>query len=175
MVSFENFTDDARKSMALADQEAKRFNHVYIGTEHILLGIVKEGAHQGALVLQGFKVFLRDVRLQVEKQIKSGVDMVTVGKLPRNQHADLCLEKAVENSNELGHQYVGQEHLLLAIADISDCLAVEILMQLNVQPAVLRAEILRSLGQIDPRPYGAVAHTEPNGVGLDSCTFRNRS
>ena len=79
---FERFTDRARKVMALANQEAQRFNHEYIGTEHILLGLVKEGSGVGANVLKNLDVDLRKVRLEVEKLVKSGPDMVTMGKLP---------------------------------------------------------------------------------------------
>jgi ATP-dependent Clp protease ATP-binding subunit ClpC len=80
---FERFTDRASKVMALANQEAQRFNHEYIGTEHILLGLVKEGSGVGANVLKNLDVDLRKVRLEVEKLVKSGPDMVTMGKLPQ--------------------------------------------------------------------------------------------
>jgi len=80
---FERLTDRARKVMALANQEAQRFNHEYIGTEHILLGLVKEGSGVGANVLKHLEIDLRKVRLEVEKLVKSGPDMVTMGKLPQ--------------------------------------------------------------------------------------------
>ena len=80
---FERFTDRARKVMALANQEAQRFNHEYIGTEHILLGLVKEGSGCRRNVLKNLDVDLRKVRLEVEKLVKSGPDMVTMGKLPQ--------------------------------------------------------------------------------------------
>ena len=80
---FERFTDRARKVMALANQEAQRFNHEYIGTEHILLGLVKEGSGVGANVLKNLDVDLRKVRLEVEKLVKSGPETVTMGKLHR--------------------------------------------------------------------------------------------
>src|SRR5688572_11227841 len=87
MDMFERFTDRARKVMALANQEAQRFNHEYIGTEHILLGLVKEGSGVGANVLKNLDVDLRKVRLEVEKLVKSGPDMVTMGKLPQTPRA----------------------------------------------------------------------------------------
>jgi ATP-dependent Clp protease ATP-binding subunit ClpC len=80
---FERFTDRARKVMALANQEAQRFNHEYIGTEHILLGLIKEGTGVGATVLKKMNVDLRKVRLEVEKMVKSGPEMVPMGKLPQ--------------------------------------------------------------------------------------------
>ncbi len=81
---FERLTDRARKVMALANQEAQRFNHEYIGTEHILLGLVKEGSGVGANVLKNLDIDLRKVRLEVEKLVKSGPEMVTMGKLAAN-------------------------------------------------------------------------------------------
>jgi len=84
---FERFTDRARKVMALANQEAQRFNHEYIGTEHILLGLVKEGSGVGANVLKNLDVDIKKLRLEVEKLVKSGPDMVTMGKLPQTPKA----------------------------------------------------------------------------------------
>ena len=79
---FERFTDRARKVMSLAQQEAQRFNHEYIGTEHVLLGLVKEGSGVGANVLKRLSIDLRKVRIEVEKLVKAGPEMVTLGKLP---------------------------------------------------------------------------------------------
>ena len=78
---YERFTDRARKVMQLANQEAQRFNHEYIGTEHILLGLIKEGSGVAANVLKNLDVDLRKIRLEVEKLVQSGPDMVTMGKL----------------------------------------------------------------------------------------------
>ncbi|MFI4873554.1 MAG: Clp protease N-terminal domain-containing protein, partial [Phycisphaerales bacterium JB061] len=91
---FERFTDRARKVMALANQEAQRFNHEYIGTEHILLGLVKEGSGVGANVLKALSVDLRKVRLEVEKLVKQGPEMVTMGKLPQTPRAKKVIEYA---------------------------------------------------------------------------------
>ncbi len=79
---YERFTDRARKVMQLANQEAQRFNHEYIGTEHILLGLVKEGSGVAANVLKNLDVDLRKIRMEVEKIVQAGPDMVTMGKLP---------------------------------------------------------------------------------------------
>ena len=113
---FERFTDRARKVMALANQEAQRFNHEYIGTEHILLGLVKEGSGVGANVLKNLDVDLQKVRLEVEKLVKSGPDMVTMGKLPQTPRAKKVIEYAIEEARNLNHNYVGTEHLLLGPA-----------------------------------------------------------
>src|SRR5262249_52739625 len=80
---YERFTDRARKVMQLANQEAQRFNHEYIGTEHILLGLVKEGTGVAANVLKNLDIDLRKIRLEVEKIVQAGPDMVTMGKLPQ--------------------------------------------------------------------------------------------
>src|SRR5512139_1439178 len=108
---FERFTDRARKVMALANQEAQRFNHEYIGTEHILLGFVEEGSGVGAAVLKNLNVDLRKVRLEVEKLVKSGSDVVMMGKLPQTPGAKKVIELAFEEARSLGHSYVGTEHL----------------------------------------------------------------
>ncbi|MBC8421627.1 NDP-hexose 4-ketoreductase, partial [bacterium] len=104
---FERLTDRARKVMALANQEAQRFNHEYIGTEHILLGLVKEGSGVGANVLKHLEIDLRKVRLEVEKLVKSGPDMVTMGKLPQTPRAKKVIEYAIEEARSLNHNYVG--------------------------------------------------------------------
>ena len=80
---YERFTDRARKVMQLANQEAQRFNHEYIGTEHVLLGLIKEGSGVAANVLKNLDIDLRKIRLEVEKIVQSGPDMVTMGKLPQ--------------------------------------------------------------------------------------------
>src|SRR4030042_7216391 len=110
---FERFTDRARKVMALANQEAQRFNHEYIGTEHILLGLVKEGSGVGATVLKNLDVDIKKLRLEVEKQVKTGPDMVTMGKLPQTPRAKKVIEYAIEEARSLNHNYVGAENLLL--------------------------------------------------------------
>src|SRR5258705_10607519 len=108
---FERFTDRARKVMALANQEAQRFNHEYIGTEHILLGLVKEGSGVGANVLKNLDVDLRKGRLEVEKLVKSGPDMVTMGKLPQTPLAKKDTENAFAEARTLNHNYAGRRHL----------------------------------------------------------------
>src|SRR5512144_1153353 len=110
MDMFERFTDRARKVMALANQEAQRCNHEFIGTEHILLGIVKEGSGVGATVLKNLGVDLKKLRLEVERLVKSGPDMVTMGKLPQTPRARRVVEYAIEEARAMGHNYVGTEH-----------------------------------------------------------------
>lgn len=148
---FERFTDRARKVMALANQEAQRFNHEYIGTEHILLGLVKEGSGVGANVLKNLDVDLRKVRLEVEKLVKSGPDMVTMGKLPQTPRAKKVIEYAIEEARNLNHNYVGTEHLLLGLLREHEGVAAQVLMNLGLKLDEVREEVLNLLGAgVDP-------------------------
>ncbi len=143
---FERFTDRARKVMALANQEAQRFNHEYIGTEHVLLGLVKEGSGVGANVLKNLDVDLRKVRLEVEKLVKSGPDMVTMGRLPQTPRAKKVIEYAIEEARNLNHNYVGTEHLLLGLLREQDGVAAQVLMNLGLKLDEVREEVLNLLG-----------------------------
>src|SRR5205809_4382862 len=152
---FERFTDLARQVMALTNQEAQRFNHEYIGTEHILLGLVKEGSGVGANVLKNLDVDLRKVRLEVEKLVKSGPDMVTMGKLPQTPRAKKVIEYAIEEARNLNHNYVGTEHLLLGLLREHDGVAAQVLMNLGLKLEEVREEVLNLLG-------AGVENEEPN-------------
>ena len=153
---FERFTDRARKVMALANQEAQRFNHDYIGTEHILLGLVKEGSGVGANVLKNLGVDLRRVRLQVEKLVKSGPEMVTMGKLPQTPRAKRVIEYAIEEARALNHNYVGTEHLLLGLLREQDGVAAQVLTNLGLKLEDVREEVLNLLGAgVEPEESSA--------------------
>ena len=143
---FERFTDRARKVMALANQEAQRFNHEYIGTEHILLGLVKEGSGVGATVLKNLEVDIKKLRLEVEKLVKSGPDMVTMGKLPQTPRAKKVIEYAIEEARSLNHNYVGTEHILLGLLRESEGIAAQVLMNLGLKLEDVRQEVLNLLG-----------------------------
>ena len=143
---FERFTDRARKVMALANQEAQRFNHEYVGTEHVLLGLVKEGQGVAANVLHSLGIDLKKIRLEVEKIVKSGPDMVTMGKLPQTPRAKKVIEFAIEEARSLGHNYVGTEHLLLGLLKEHDGVAAQVLMNLGLKLDDVRSEILNILG-----------------------------
>ncbi|MFG0327173.1 MAG: ATP-dependent Clp protease ATP-binding subunit [Phycisphaerales bacterium JB037] len=157
---FERFTDRARKVMALANQEAQRFNHEYIGTEHILLGLVKEGSGVGANVLKNLDVDLRKVRLEVEKLVKAGPEMVTMGKLPQTPRAKKVIEYAIEEARNLNHNYVGTEHLLLGLLREQDGVAAQVLMNLGLKLEEVREEVLNLLGA------GTEAGEEAGGLGM---------
>jgi ATP-dependent Clp protease ATP-binding subunit ClpC len=132
--------------MALANQEAQRFNHEYIGTEHILLGLVKEGSGVGANVLKNLGVDLHKVRMEVEKLVKAGPDMVTMGKLPQTPRAKKVIEYAIEEARNLNHNYVGTEHLLLGLLREHDGVAAQVLMNLSLKLEDVREEVLQLLG-----------------------------
>ncbi len=143
---FERFTDRARKVMALANQEAQRFNHEYIGTEHILLGLVKEGSGVGANVLKNLDVDIKKLRLEIEKVVKSGPDMVTMGKLPQTPRAKKVIEFAIEEARALNHNYVGTEHILLGLLRETEGIAAQVLMNLGLKLEEVRQEVLNLLG-----------------------------
>src|SRR5271168_3524604 len=147
---YERFTDRARKVMQLANQEAQRFNHEYIGTEHILLGLVKEGSGVAANVLKNLEVDLRKIRLEVEKIVQSGPDMVTMGKLPQTPRAKKVIEYSIEEARNLNHNYVGTEHLLLGLLREQEGVAAQVLMNLGLKLEDVREEVLNLLGHNMP-------------------------
>src|SRR5215211_5072745 len=143
---YERFTDRARKVMQLANQEAQRFNHEYVGTEHVLLGLVKEGSGVAANVLKNLDVDLRKIRVEVEKIVQSGPDMVTMGKLPQTPRAKKVIEYAIEEARNLNHNYVGTEHLLLGLLREQEGVAAQVLMNLGLKLEEVREEVLNLLG-----------------------------
>ena len=148
---FDRFTDRARKVMGLARQEAQRFNHDYIGTEHILLGLVQEGSGVAASVLKNLDIDLKKIRQEVEKLVSTGTTMVTVGQLPFTPRAKKVLELSLEEASNLGHTYIGTEHLLLGLIRESEGIAAQVLRNLKVKVEDVREEVLELLGA-DPVP-----------------------
>jgi ATP-dependent Clp protease ATP-binding subunit ClpC len=157
---YERFTDRARKVMQLANQEAQRFNHEYIGTEHILLGLVKEGSGVAANVLKNLDVDLRKIRLEVEKLVQSGPEMVTIGKLPQTPRAKKVIEYSMEEARNLNHNYVGTEHILLGLLREQEGVAAQVLMNLGMKLEDVREEVLNLLGH---GMEGGEAGTERGG------------
>jgi ATP-dependent Clp protease ATP-binding subunit ClpC len=158
---YERFTDRARKVMQLANQEAQRFNHEYIGTEHILLGLVKEGSGVAANVLKNLEIDLRRVRLEVEKTVQTGqaTEMVTMGKLPQTPRAKKVIEYSIEEARNLNHNYVGTEHLLLGLLREQEGVAAQVLLNLGLKLEDVREEVLNLLGHNMP------SDTESSGGG----------
>src|SRR5262245_56807074 len=143
---YERFTDRARKVMQLANQEAQRLNHEYIGTEHILLGLVKEGSGVAANVLKNLDVDLRKIRLEVEKLVQSSPEVGTPGKLPQTPRAKKVIESSIEEAWNLNHNYVGTEHLLLGLLREQEGVAAQVLMNLGMRLEDVREEVLNLLG-----------------------------
>src|SRR5437870_5921517 len=143
---YERFTDRARKVMQLANQEAQRFNHEYVGTEHVLLGLIKEGSGVAATVLRNMDVDLRKIRNEIEKIVQAGPDMVTMGKLPQTPRAKKVIEYSIEEARNLNHNYVGTEHLLLGLLREQEGVAAQVLMNLGLKLEDVREEVLNLLG-----------------------------
>jgi ATP-dependent Clp protease ATP-binding subunit ClpC len=143
---YERFTDRARKVMRLAQLEAQRFNHEYIGTEHILLGLVKEGSGVAAVVLKDLNIDLRRIRLEVEKTVRSAPDFVPRLPLSQTPHAKRAMEYSLEETRKLRHHYIGTEHLLLGLLREQEGMAVQVLMNLGLKPEDVRQEVLSLWG-----------------------------
>jgi len=143
---YEKFTDSARKVLQLANQEAQRFNHAIVGTEHVLLGLVKEGYGVAATSLRNLSVDPRKIRLEVEKLVVAGPDMVTMGTLPHTESLTAAIQAAIQESANLKHTYVGTEHILLGLLADPNHISSDVLMNLGVNLNDLRTEIMELLG-----------------------------
>lgn len=143
---FDRFTERARKVILLAKEEAKRFNHDYIGTEHILLGLIKEGEGVAAAVLQNLGLNLDMIRLEVEKLVQPGPSTVTSGDIPFTPKAKKVIELAMDEAKSLGHNYIGTEHLLLGLIRESEGVAAQVLLNLGLDLSKVRKEIMELLG-----------------------------
>ncbi len=169
---FNKFTERARKVILLAKQEAKRFNHDYIGTEHILLGLLREGEGVAAAVLQSLGMNLNNIRLEVEKLVQVGPTTVVSGDLPFTPKAKKVMELAMEEARTLGHNYIGTEHLLLGLIREGEGVASQVFMNMGLDLEKVREEVIKLLGsttpgaQFDPSGQSAA----PTGGGPSSKT-----
>ena len=143
---FERFTEKAIKVIMLAQEEARRLGHNFVGTEQILLGLIGEGNGVGPKILKSMGVKLKDARIEVEKIIGRGSGFVAV-EIPFTPRAKRCLELSLEEARQLGHNYIGTEHLLLGLIVEGEGVAARVLEQLDVNLSKLRTEIIRSLGE----------------------------
>ncbi|MFH1776524.1 MAG: ATP-dependent Clp protease ATP-binding subunit [Candidatus Omnitrophota bacterium] len=147
---FDRYTERARKVILLAKEEAKRFNHDYIGTEHILLGLIKEGEGVAAAVLQNLNLSLDIIRLEVEKLVQAGPSTVTSGDIPFTPKAKKAIELAMSEARALGHNYIGTEHLLLGLIRETEGVASQVLLNLGLDLNKVRGEIMELLGTAMP-------------------------
>ncbi len=151
---FNKFTERARKVILLAKEEAKRFNHDYIGTEHILLGLIREGEGVAAAVLQKLGLSPEKIRLEVEKLVQSGPSTLVSGDIPFTPKAKKVIELAMEEARSLGHNYIGTEHLLLGLIREGEGVASQVLMNLGLDLNRVRNEVITLLGSSSPAPAG---------------------
>src|SRR5438093_13234294 len=147
---FDIFTERARRVLTYAHEEATRFNHNYMGTEHLLLGLIREGDGVAAHVLRNLDVELNRVRSQVEFIIGRG-DRMIVGEVGLTPRATKVIELAVDEARRLGHHYVGTEHLLLGLVREGEGIAAGVLESLGVSLDKVRAEVTRILSQSMPQ------------------------
>lgn len=146
---FERFSDRARKVMALTNKEAQRNNHQYISPEHILLGLIAEGTGVAIHALMALRINPNKIRLEVQKHIQSGPDLVTMGKLPQMPRAKKVIEYAIEESRSLNHNYVGTEHLLLGLLREHDGVAAQVLTNLGLTLEATR-QAIRTVLRVGP-------------------------
>ena len=157
-----NFTDRVRKVLQMAREEAARLHHEYVGTEHILLGLIREGEGVAAAVLTNLNVDLDDIQQKIEETVKKGKAAAQPGPdLPYTSRAKKVLELAMTEARELNHSYVGTEHLLLGLLREEKGIAAQVLTDAGVTLEQSRAETLRLLGSDLPQPPAGSAAPAP--------------
>jgi ATP-dependent Clp protease ATP-binding subunit ClpC len=164
---FNRFTERARKVIILAKEEARRFNHDYIGTEHILLGLIREGEGVAAAVLQKLGVSLENIRLEIEKLVQPGPTTQIIGDIPFTPRAKKSLELAAEEARSLGHNYIGTEHLLLGLIREGEGIASQVLLNLGLDLNTVRNEVMELLGSALPG-FGQAQQTKSKTPALDA-------
>ena len=140
-----NFTPRAQQVLALARKEADRFNHNFVGTEHLLLGLLKLGQGVAVNVLQKLGLDLETVRMEVEKQVNTGPDQKMIGNIPYTPRVKKVLALAQKEAKNLNHTYVGTEHILLGLLREGDGVAARVLKNLDVDIEQTRQEVLKEL------------------------------
>jgi ATP-dependent Clp protease ATP-binding subunit ClpC len=143
---FERFTEKAIKVIMLAQEEARRLGHNFVGTEQILLGLIGEGTGIAAKVLKSMGINLKDARVEVEKIIGRGSGFVAV-EIPFTPRAKRVLELSLEEARQLGHNYIGSEHLLLGLLREGEGVAARVLENLGADPTNIRTQVIRMVGE----------------------------
>lgn len=147
------FTERAQRVILIAQEEAKRLNHDYVGTEHLLLGLAALGEGVAAQVLANLGIDLRRLRAEVEKVVGTGDNILLLGEIPFTPQAKKVLEFAVEEAQNLGHNYVGTEHILLGLIRQEEGVSARVLENLGVRLETVREEVINLLGETQPT-YG---------------------
>ena len=163
------FTDRAQRVILIAQEEAKRLNHDYVGTEHILLGLIALSEGVASQVFQNLGIDLRKVRAEIEKIVGTGDNMMLLGEIPFTPRAKKVLEYAVEEAQHMGHSYIGTEHILLGLIREEEGVAARVLENLGLKLDTVREEVLSILGEMEqkdspketPQPKSHAAHAGP--------------
>jgi ATP-dependent Clp protease ATP-binding subunit ClpA len=165
---FERFTDEARRVVVLAQEEARMLNHNYIGTEHILLGLIDEGEGVAAKALESLGIRLDAVRQQVEEIIGQG-QQAPSGHIPFTPRAKKVLELSLRESLQLGHGYIGTEHILLGLLREGDGVAAQVLVKLGADLNRVRQQVIELLHRQDVRIAGSrLGERAPAGLPDDA-------
>jgi len=151
---FERFTDQSRRVVVLAQEEARRLDHNYIGTEHLLLGLRREERGAAARALESAEITAEAVREQIETLIGRG-QTAPSGHIPFTRRAKKCLELSLREAMKLGHSYIGTGHLLLGLTSIQDCTGVRILGAVGGDLAYLRSRVITEIEDQPERPLGS--------------------
>jgi ATP-dependent Clp protease ATP-binding subunit ClpC len=165
---FQRFTERARQVIVLAQDEARALKHDYIGTEHILLGLLREEEGVAARVLESLDITVEEVRAQVERVVGRGDADVGAGTIPFTPRAKKVLELALREALSLGHNYIGTEHILLGLVRENEGVAAEILRDFDADAQTLRRAVLGRLGYPSreaaaaARPHDAIVDVEPD-------------
>jgi Clp amino terminal domain, pathogenicity island component len=152
---FERFTERARQVVVLAQEEARTLKHNYIGTEHLLLGLLREQEGLAARALESLGITVEGVRAEIVRTVGSGEE-VTSGQIPFTPRAKKVLELALREALSLGHDYIGTEHILLGLVRENDGVATRILLDSDADSEKIRNEVTRMLSGSGARPGGAV-------------------
>ncbi len=166
---FNKFTERARKVILLAKEEAKRFNHDYIGTEHILLGLIKESEGVAVAVLENLGINLNGLKREIEKYIHPNPNSVhIIGDIPFTPRAKKALELAAEEARSLGHSYIGTEHLLLGLLKEGEGIAAQVLQDLGIDFQKVRSEVVNLLGFSPASGFSTGPKTHVKTPALDA-------
>src|SRR5437763_1603709 len=166
---FERFSERARQVVVLAQDEARLLKHNYIGTEHLLLGLIREEEGLAARVLRSLDVSVEEAREQVARVIGPG-DGVTTGQIPFTPRAKKVLELALRESRSLGHNYIGTEHILLGLVRENEGVAARILLDFDADTDTVRNEVIRLLAR---DPGATYAPTPGFGRPRGTATYSN--
>ena len=162
---FERFTERARQVVVLAQDEARALKHNYIGTEHILLGLLRQEKALAARVLGALGITVEEVRAEIARTIGQGEE-VTNGEIPFTPRAKKVLELSLREAKALKHGYIGTEHILLAIVRENEGVAARILLGFDADAETIRSEVIRMLAGGEPPDREGVSepHAPPNGI-----------